>query len=444
MQNLRINNGIAALHYLMYAFNGLVILWLAAFMGITQWKIQLSMSARSFLDPLTAVPWSGPRIFLTALVAFCSLLFLSWLYRQGRWKNSRWKYVILFGEICFCVMVMRSINMAYDGVVLLVAADLVHGYEGRQQRVLLLLAMLGLYLIANYSLAALQLGMVPLNAYISYYEPALQGLLKAVSNIFTSLNLIIFVMYMILLVQSQQKEKERIKSLNAQLNQANEQLRLYALEAERLAETRERNRLAREIHDTLGHALTGIAAGLDACLATMDASPEFARQQLKKMSDTARRGIKDVRRSVKKLRPDDLEKLSLEEAIGQMVADFSAASGMKIEVLVDCWPEHLREDEEEVIYRIVQEGITNANRHGHAHKVKVHLQTEAGRIVLCLTDDGCGCKMVVPGFGLRHMQERLALLTGTLHYEGSSAGFLIEAVIPVSRKGNYDDKSFDC
>ena len=177
MHNLRINNGIAALHYLMYAFNGLVILWLAAFMGITQWKIQLSMSARSFLDPLTAVPWSGPRIFLTALVAFCSLLFLSWLYRQGRWKNSRWKYVILFGEICFCVMVMRSINMAYDGVVLLVAADLVHGYEGRQQRVLLLLAMLGLYLIANYSLAALQLGMVPLNAYISYYEPALQGLL---------------------------------------------------------------------------------------------------------------------------------------------------------------------------------------------------------------------------------------------------------------------------
>ena len=130
-----------------------------------------------------------------------------------------------------------------------------------------------------------------------------------------------------LLVQSQHKEKERIKSLNNQLNEANEKLRLYAIEAEYMAETRERNRLAREIHDTLGHALTCIIAGLDACIATIDTAPEFTKKQLKTISDTARHGINDVRRSVKKLRPDDLEKLSLEDALHQMIKYFSNTSG---------------------------------------------------------------------------------------------------------------------
>ncbi|MBU2701374.1 signal transduction histidine kinase [Sporomusaceae bacterium BoRhaA] len=434
---------ISGIHYFMYSFNGLVIFLLAGFMSVTQAKINLSLAARSFLDPLSVVPWPAQKIFCLAVLSFLGLLGMSFLYRQDSLKESLWKYLILFLEIFFCVVVMRSINMAYDGVVLMVVADLVHGYQGKNQRVLLMFAMLGLYLIANYNLAALQMKMVPIEAYISYYNPAVQGVLKAACNIFTSFNLIIFVMYMIMLVQSQQKEKERIKSLNAQLNAANEQLRVYAIEVERMAETRERNRLAREIHDTLGHALTGIAAGLDACLATIDAAPDFTKRQLQKIGDTARHGITDVRRSVKKLRPDGLEKLSLKAALQQMVEDFSAASGMRIELMGTGWPEHLREDEEEVIYRVVQEGITNANRHGHAAKIRIAITCEENGLQILLEDNGIGCSNVQPGFGLRHMQERLALLKGTLQCEGEN-GFIIKASIPMSRKESYDDKSVDC
>ena len=173
------SQALTGIHYLLYAYNGLVVFLLAGFMSLTQWKINQSMTARSFLDSLAAVPWPATYIFCSALLAFACLFLLSWLYR-GPVHARVWRYMIIALEIIACICVMRSINMAYDGVVLLVAADLVHGYEGRQQRVLLLLAMLGLYLIANYSLAALQLGMVPLNAYISYYEPALQGLLRPV------------------------------------------------------------------------------------------------------------------------------------------------------------------------------------------------------------------------------------------------------------------------
>lgn len=98
-----------------------------------------------------------------------------------------------------------------------------------------------------------------------------------------------------------------------------------------MAETRERNRLAREIHDTLGHALTGIAAGLDATALLVDLAPDKAKEQLVKIKETALRGLKDVRRSVKKLRPDDLEHLPLRQAIANMVEEFASSTGMKID-----------------------------------------------------------------------------------------------------------------
>lgn len=102
-------------------------------------------------------------------------------------------------------------------------------------------------------------------------------------------------------------------------------------------------------------------------------------------------------------------------------------------------PEHLREDEEEVVYRVVQEGITNANRHGHAHHQTVTITVEQGRIYLLLYDDGEGAPVdadghVEEGFGLKHMKERVGLLHGTVRYESGQAfgrrGFSLEVVIP--------------
>ena len=432
----------SAMQYFLYGFNAAVVFILAGFMSITQKKINSSMVARQFLDSVAAVPLSSQEIFLFAILSVALLFFLSSLYRRCIFKQSGCRYIILPLEICACLLVMRSINMAYDGVILLVVADLVSGYSGKNQRIILTFAMLGLYLIASYNIVDLQTKMVPLEAYIAYYDQSVQGIFKAACNIFTSFNMIIFVLYIMLLVQSQHKEKERIKSLNNQLNEANEKLRLYAIEAEYMAETRERNRLAREIHDTLGHALTCIIAGLDACIATIDTAPEFTKKQLKTISDTARHGINDVRRSVKKLRPDDLEKLSLEDALHQMIKYFSNTSGMKIEFIHDYWPKNLRDDEEEVIYRIIQEGLTNANQHGHASHVLITVSLKDDRLDITLKDNGIGCPKPVMGFGLRHMHERLALLKGTLEYK-SDNGFIIKAAIPINQEGHYDDKNND-
>ena len=300
------------------------------------------------------------------------------------------RYICLSLEIVACVVIMRSLNLAYDGVVLLVVADLLHRYSGRHQLILLTVAMLGLYAIVDYNIVSLEYHIAPFNAYAAYYAAGPRAWILTLHNAFVSLNLILFVFYLTLLIRQNHQEKQRIASLNAQLEEANTRLRAYAIEAEAMAETRERNRLAREIHDTLGHALTGIAAGLDATSFLVDIAPDKAKEQLSKIKETALRGLKDVRRSVRKLRPDDLEQLPLHQAIEHMIDDFSASTGMKIDFEILQWPERLRPDQEEVLYRIVQEGMTNARRHGHAHHLTITIGTRRGIIYLLLADDGQG------------------------------------------------------
>lgn len=419
------------LYGLLGFYNGLVVLLMAGFMSLTQEKIVSSMTAHAFLTTLPIVPLPALKGFLLSVGAYALLILLGKLYRHGGMTAGQ-RHLIFAAEIGICMMLMKSLNLAYDGIVLVAVADLMHRYHGENQSWLLLGAMLGIYFMANYNMAIFQRHVAPFDVYAAYYRPEVQSVLLAIKNGFESLNIVLFVLYLVLLVQSKHHEKERIASLNKQLEEANVRLRAYALEAERTAETRERNRLAREIHDTLGHTLTGIVAGLDACIVLVDAVPAAAKKQLEKIRETARHGIVDVRRSVKKLRPDDLEKMPLQQAVRKVVAEFSASSGVEIHLVELGWPEKLREDEEEVIYRIVQEGITNARRHGMATKVTVTCGMEPGRFYIMIADNGKGCDKPKQGFGLRHMEERLELLHGRLRY-WSDNGFTLEATIPMGK-----------
>ncbi|MBQ7479610.1 MAG: sensor histidine kinase [Selenomonadaceae bacterium] len=420
-------------HKLLWSYNGIIVLLLSGFMCVTQTKINQSMGARSFLEQVPVLPMPATESFLLTVFALGLMAALGWIYRHSDQIETHWRLVVFFAEVGSCVLLMRSINLAYDGVVLLVVADIMRRYGGRHLEYFLVAAMLGLYFVSNYNLAVFQMKVIPFEAYISYYDPAAQTVLLAARNVFVSVNIALFVIYMVLLVKGKHEEKERIRLLNEKLGEANERLRAYAIEAERMAETRERNRLAREIHDTLGHALTGIVAGLDACILTVEAAPDFTRVQLEKIRDTAQRGMTDVRRSVKKLRPADLEKLPFREALTRMTEEFAASSGMDIHFIVVGWPERLREDQEEVIYRVVQEGITNANRHGRAKTVNLTIGCSEGKLRIIIADDGMGCEDVKQGFGLRHMKERLELLHGSLNF-WNDAGFIIEAEIPMNQE----------
>ena len=118
----------------------------------------------------------------------------------------------------------------------------------------------------------------------------------------------------------------------------------------------------------------------------------------------------DVRRSIKALRPDALEKMDLDKALIQMIDEMRCATNA--EILYQCKTELncFNEEEENTIYRIIQEAITNSIRHGKQNKYKLILTENINMLEVCIRDNGIGCINIQEGFGLYHMEERLKRL----------------------------------
>lgn len=159
-------------------------------------------------------------------------------------------------------------------------------------------------------------------------------------------------------------------------------------------------------------------------------SPEATKEQLKAIANVARQGVKDVRRSVKALRPDALETLDLKSALIQMIEETKNSTGVQIIYQIEGKLKNFNKDEENIIYRIIQESITNAIRHGNANKIKIRIDREFNMLKIHVEDNGVGCDNIQKGFGLHHMEERLNMLNGSLSYCGEN-GFIIDAKIPI-------------
>lgn len=214
--------------------------------------------------------------------------------------------------------------------------------------------------------------------------------------------------------------RERAEKLSAELANANEQLRRYAAQAEELATTRERNRLAREIHDGLGHYLTTINIQVEAARATFDTQPAQAAAALANAARLSREALDDVRRSVGSLRADT-PRPPLREALEQVAANL----GLRTTIRIEGAPRALPPAVEHALYRSAQEGLTNVCKHAAAHEAEVTLDYRAAeRVQLSIADRGRGRAAEQPetGFGLRGVRERVALLGGQVRAANRSGG----------------------
>ena len=321
-------------------------------------------------------------------------------------------------------------GFGYTGIVMLLLADTMRYRIDWKKRIVYVTAICIAFLAMSSNKMFNLLHVIPLSQMWAYFRQDVRSSLLSVLDMLSLLNTLVFILYMVVLTLSQTSEKERILRLNSQLQTANQKLEEYAQEQVRMTETRERNRLAREIHDTLGHSLTGIITGIEACIMLMDIAPEATKEQLRAIAQVARNGITDVRHSVNALRPDALETLDLEAAIRKLVEESESSTGVKIDLVFPVGLQDLDQDEEDVLYRIVQESITNAIRHGNATHIDVRIEREDNDLRIRIADNGKGCDDLQSGFGLHHMQERIDMLKGTLSYSGKD-GFVIEAVVPV-------------
>lgn len=212
--------------------------------------------------------------------------------------------------------------------------------------------------------------------------------------------------------------------------QANRQLVRYATEAEELATLRERNRLAREIHDNLGHYLTAINMQLEAAQAVLDTDPARTRDILIKAQSLTKEGLAEIRRSIQALRAGSIENRTLPEAIQQLIEEHQAAGGL-VEYHVEGEKRPCLPAIEMTLYRLVQEGLTNIRKHAGAAHAQVKLQYDEHHLRLKIEDDGAGSSQTDGGFGLLSSKERVQLVGGTLVIHTQPGhGFQLQVEIP--------------
>ncbi len=202
-----------------------------------------------------------------------------------------------------------------------------------------------------------------------------------------------------------------------------------------LAALRERERLARDLHDSLGHALVALSVQLEAIQRLYKVDPERASAQVDELKALTRQSMEGLRRSLAGLRAPGLGDEPLSQALRVLSMETGQRAGLKVACHVAEGADHLSPAVAETLWRVAQESLTNVGKHARARQVQIDLQLQPQAVLLRVRDDGVGFPPAAesqPGhYGLRGMRERVEGLGGTLTVNGNGQGTVVEARLPV-------------
>jgi signal transduction histidine kinase len=242
---------------------------------------------------------------------------------------------------------------------------------------------------------------------------------------------VVFILVFTQMAVSEEHARAEVEHLVDELGDANQRLRDYAIQAEELAITKERNRLAREIHDGLGHYLTAIHIQIQAARAVLAAPNSQADQALATAQNLAQDALVDVRQSVAALRAPAAESKPLDQLISDLIGD-CLNQQVRSEFHVFGDPRDLTPQTHQTLFRAAQEGLNNVAKHAQASRVDILLDYSAQNTVrLLIEDDGQGTDHFNGGFGLIGLQERANLLGGSVQMTSAlGQGFRLELAVP--------------
>jgi signal transduction histidine kinase len=253
-----------------------------------------------------------------------------------------------------------------------------------------------------------------------------------------------------LAIVRQERARQRIQTLYDQLRVAHDELQALHREVRNAAVAEERNRLAREIHDSLAHYLTVANVQLEAAeklgVERAQAGLEYVRRARRLTLEC----LQDVRRSVAAMRAATLEELALEPSVRRLVDEFAESTGLRVQLEISVPDDaSLAPELTQALYRAVQEGLTNVQRHAHATQVTVSLDRSFDSVALEIHDNGVG-QMVVTngdagtssGYGLIGLRERVALLDGQLSFGPSPrGGSCLSISLPIHGRPGFGRRS---
>ncbi len=395
---------------------------------VTNYVLQRDLSTY-LLQKLNVVPGNVHVMYWSTAILYGVLVLLIF-YRHKRQENKH-SELLLLSELFIIILLFWLTNASYNGLIFLAFADIFFSTKDpgviKNQFYWGSFAVVAgiILLLSNDKLLAIFVTLPSLDVYIDTLPTNLAVLAGAIRNLLVTLNIVAFTWALLTYVVYMTNKQRNIEEELRMMDRANLELKSYIEVAEENAEIRERKRISREIHDTLGHALTGISAGIDAVLVLVDMDKESAKKQLHNLSEIVRQGIVDVRRSLNKMRPGALEELTLKASLQALIKPYTKIANLTIELDYQWGEVDFEKTTEIVIFRAIEEAITNSIRHGQAQHIWLKLTHDETHYYVDISDNGRGCQNIKYGFGLTQMQERLATIGGKVSYQGDD-GFKIK------------------
>ncbi|MDF2673081.1 MAG: hypothetical protein K0R09_1346 [Clostridiales bacterium] len=266
----------------------------------------------------------------------------------------------------------------------------------------------------------------------SYIYSVITSYTIGISFIYIMFYLIIFLLLLHLrrelsLKTNVEELYEQLRRNNYEIEAARVRLLDYSRQIEKITKLEERNRISRELHDSIGHNLTGMLMQVDAAKQIIEVDRDRGMEILDSVYKNINNSIEAVRQTVRDIKPSKYQ--THKASILELINRFGKDTGVNVEYKTSGIPYELFPSVEMVLYRNIQEALTNSVRHGSATNILVHIIYKPECAEVIISDNGTGCKKFIKGFGLSGMEERLELIGGSIKYEIEN-GFLIYMHIP--------------
>ena len=301
---------------------------------------------------------------------------------------------------------------------------------------------IGLFMISILTIAfhleKRQYWMLPILLFFPFINLILKGVVPSNSPYFFIFNhwfLLFIGVGLNLIIKAYKKTDD----LNQMIEDKNQTLVQYAKQIESLTLVGERNRMARDLHDTLGHSFISYILGLDAVLYLMDSNPSQAKKKIEELRHYASENLDQIRETIHEIGSET--DISVTDHFSAMIDEFSVYTNTKVDLHVIGEEYVLDHSVRMTLLRCLQESLTNAKRHGHAKVVSINLIFKEEAVELLIEDNGVGTDHIQYGFGLNSMRDRLRSLNGRLQLDSSKSfgnkGHVPNSITEVIKDGGY-------
>ncbi|OQY32298.1 MAG: hypothetical protein B6241_11335 [Spirochaetaceae bacterium 4572_59] len=398
--------------------------------------------AYKLLSSFSSVPIPPGSLILYSQIVF--LMIVGLIILRSRIKNlsELLNFILVSIDIILALILLYYLNISNKSILLLIITNIIVYVNKKRNKYIFLTFCVILYIILDFDILSSRLHLYSFGNYLYYYNASTRIVLFGIRNSLYSVTLVFFILFMIFEIQVSLEETRRVKQLNKALFESTQQLRLsniqlmeYWKRNEEMAKLKERNRLARDIHDTIGHYLTAIDMGIKVCLKAIEKDPQLLPSHLGKVHELTQKSLLDIRMSIKELQPDALTRYALHSAISNLAKEISNFSKAKVEFSINGATYKLNTQIEESIYHIAQEGISNAVRHSNPNSIRIILTYQKDGVNLQIINNGLKQTNIVPGFGLTHIKEKIEELSGSFNYRAdSNKEFTMQIFIPQAKR----------